>query len=43
MLAERSTGQFVRLTANKSYWGGAPKIGEGIFRVFNNADAQLRR
>ena len=42
VLAERSTGQFVRLTANKSYWGGAPKIDEVVFRVFNNADAELQ-
>jgi peptide/nickel transport system substrate-binding protein len=41
-LEERSTGQFVRLSANKSYWGGAPKIDEVVFRVFNNADAQLQ-
>ena len=42
VLAERSTGQFVRLTANKSYWGGAPQIDEVVYRVFNNADAQLQ-
>ena len=42
VLEERSTGQFVRLSANKSYWGGAPKIDEVVFRVFNNADAQLQ-
>jgi peptide/nickel transport system substrate-binding protein len=41
-LEERSTGQFVRLTANKSYWNGAPKIDEVVYRVFNNADAQLQ-
>jgi peptide/nickel transport system substrate-binding protein len=41
-LEERSTGQFVRLSTNKSYWGGAPKIDEVVFRVFNNADAQLQ-
>jgi peptide/nickel transport system substrate-binding protein len=42
VLAERSTGQFVRLTANKSYWGGAPRVDELVYRVFNNADAQLQ-
>jgi peptide/nickel transport system substrate-binding protein len=42
VLAERKTGQFVRLTANKSYWAGAPKIDELVYRVFNNADAQLQ-
>ena len=42
VLEERSTGQFVRLSANKSYWNGAPKIDEVVYRVFNNADAQLQ-
>jgi peptide/nickel transport system substrate-binding protein len=42
VLAERSTGQFVRLTANKSYWGGAPKVDELVYRVFNNADAMIQ-
>jgi peptide/nickel transport system substrate-binding protein len=41
-LEEHSTGQFVRLSANKSYWGGAPKIDEVVFRVFNNADAMIQ-
>jgi peptide/nickel transport system substrate-binding protein len=42
ILEERKTGQFVRLRANKSYWGGAPKIDELVFRPFNNADALLQ-
>ena len=42
MLAERKTGQFIRLTANKSFWGGAPKIDELVFRVFNNQDAMVQ-
>jgi len=41
-LEERKTGQFVRLSANKSWWGGAPKIDEVVFRVFNNADAEIQ-
>jgi peptide/nickel transport system substrate-binding protein len=41
-LEERSTGQFVRLSANKSHWAGAPKIDEVVFRVFNNADAMIQ-
>jgi peptide/nickel transport system substrate-binding protein len=41
-LEERRTGQFVRLSANKSYWGGAPKIDEVVYRVFNNADAMIQ-
>jgi peptide/nickel transport system substrate-binding protein len=39
VLAERKVGQFIRFTANKSYWGGAPKIDELVFRVFRNADS----
>ena len=39
VLAERKTGQFLRLTANKNYWGGAPKIDELVYRVYGNADA----
>ena len=38
-LVERKTGQFIRLKANKGYWGGAPKIDELVFRVYTNADA----
>src|SRR4029450_6310501 len=41
-LEERSTGQFVRLSANKSYWGGVPKVDEVVYRVFNNADAMIQ-
>jgi peptide/nickel transport system substrate-binding protein len=41
-LEERRTGQFVRLSVNKSYWGGAPKIDEVVFRVFNNTDAMVQ-
>jgi peptide/nickel transport system substrate-binding protein len=39
VLAERKTGQFLRLRANKNYWGGAPKIDELVYRVYGNADA----
>jgi peptide/nickel transport system substrate-binding protein len=42
VLKERKTGQFVRLAANKSYWGGAPRIDELVFRVFNNNDAMVQ-
>jgi peptide/nickel transport system substrate-binding protein len=42
ILEERKTGQFTRLRANKSYWAGAPKIDELVFRPFNNADALLQ-
>ncbi len=39
VLAERKVGQFIRFTANKQYWGGAPKIDELVFRVYRNADS----
>jgi peptide/nickel transport system substrate-binding protein len=42
VLQERKTGQFVRLTANPSYWGDKPKIQELIYRVFNNQDAMVQ-
>jgi peptide/nickel transport system substrate-binding protein len=41
-LTERKTGQFVRFTANKDYWAGAPKVDEVVFRVFNNPDALIQ-
>jgi peptide/nickel transport system substrate-binding protein len=39
---ERKTGQYVKLRANKQYWGGAPKFDELVFRVFNNKDAMVQ-
>ena len=41
-VVEWKKGQFWRMEANKSYWGGAPHIDEVIFRVFNNADAMVQ-
>lgn len=40
-LVELKRGQFWRLKANPSYWGGKPKIDEVVFRLFNNADAMV--
>jgi peptide/nickel transport system substrate-binding protein len=31
-------GKYMRLEANKDYWGGAPKIDEVIFQLYKNAD-----
>jgi len=42
VLAERSTGQFVRLTVNKSYWGGAPRSTSSSTGSSNNADAMIQ-
>jgi peptide/nickel transport system substrate-binding protein len=39
ILTERKAGQFIRLEANKNYWGGAPKIDELIYRIYRNADS----
>ena len=32
--------QYVRLEANKSYWGGAPKIDEILFRIYTNQETE---
>jgi peptide/nickel transport system substrate-binding protein len=42
ILAERKKGQFIRMVANPSYWRGAPKIDEVVYRVFTNADAEAQ-
>ena len=39
LVAEREDGQFIRLVANDSYYGGRPKVDELIFRIYNNPDA----
>ncbi len=41
-LEEWKEGQFWRMEANKSYWGGAPAIDEVIFRVFDNPEAMVQ-
>ena len=41
ILTEHQPGQFWRLEANESYWAGAPKYDEIVFRIFNNADAMV--
>jgi peptide/nickel transport system substrate-binding protein len=40
-LAEYEPGQFWRMVANPSYWGGEPAIDEIVFRIFNNFDAMV--
>lgn len=42
VFAERKTGQFLRFTANKNYWAGAPKVDEVTFRIFSNEDAAVQ-
>jgi peptide/nickel transport system substrate-binding protein len=38
-LAEYRPTEFLRFRANKSYFGGAPKVDEVVLRVFANAEA----
>jgi peptide/nickel transport system substrate-binding protein len=40
-MVEWRRGDFWRLEANKDYWGGAPKIDEFVFRIFQNEDAMI--
>jgi len=37
-VVEWQKGKFLRLVANKDYWGGAPKVDELIFENYRNAD-----
>jgi peptide/nickel transport system substrate-binding protein len=40
---EAKKGQYVKLKANKDYWGGAPKIDELIFETFQNPQTQAEQ
>ena len=42
VLAEYAQDEFVRLTANEDYWGGAPSVDELIFQTFTNPDARVQ-
>jgi len=37
-VVEWSKGKFIRLTANKDYWGGAPKVDTVLFENYKSAD-----
>jgi peptide/nickel transport system substrate-binding protein len=41
-IAEWQKGKFVRLEANPSYWGGAPKVDEVIFQLYTNPDTMAQ-
>ena len=41
-LVEWRRGDFWRLEANPDYWGGAPKIDELVFRVFQNDETMIQ-
>ena len=40
-VAEIKKGEYVRLVANKHYWGGAPKVDEVIFQVYQNPETMV--
>jgi peptide/nickel transport system substrate-binding protein len=41
-LVEQKPGEFVKLKANKNYWGGAPKIDNLVYRIYKNDDAMAQ-
>jgi peptide/nickel transport system substrate-binding protein len=41
-IVERKKSDFVRLEANKDYWGGAPQVDELIFQTYQNADTMAQ-
>jgi peptide/nickel transport system substrate-binding protein len=41
-MVQRVTGQYIKLKANKNYWGGAPKIDYLVYRVYNDQDAMIQ-
>jgi peptide/nickel transport system substrate-binding protein len=41
-ITEWQKGKFIRLVANKDYWGGAPKVNEVIFELYTNADTMTQ-
>jgi peptide/nickel transport system substrate-binding protein len=40
-LVDWQKDQFFRFEANKDYWGGAPKLDEVVFRVFENEETKV--
>lgn len=41
-IVEYKQNEFVRLKANKDYYGGAPKVDEVVFQTFGNPDAMVQ-
>jgi len=41
-VVEWKKGEFLRMEANKDYWGGAPTIDEVIFQTYNNSDTMAQ-
>ncbi len=40
-VVEVKKGEYVRLMANKHYWGGAPKVDEVIFQIYQNPETMV--
>jgi len=40
-VVEVKKGEYIRLVANKHYWGGAPKVDEVIFQVYQNPETMV--
>jgi peptide/nickel transport system substrate-binding protein len=41
-LVEWNPGEFFRMEANKSYWGGSPTIDTIVYQVFDNREAMVQ-
>lgn len=41
-MKEYAANEFIRLEANKEYFGGAPKVDEVVFQVFQNPDVMIQ-
>jgi peptide/nickel transport system substrate-binding protein len=40
-VVEWQKNKYIRLAANKDYWGGAPKVDQVIFETYSNADTMV--
>ncbi|HTX70707.1 MAG TPA: ABC transporter substrate-binding protein [Thermoleophilia bacterium] len=41
-IVEWQKGKFIRLVANKSYWGGKPKVDQLVFQLYTNQDTMAQ-
>jgi peptide/nickel transport system substrate-binding protein len=39
VMVERKVGQFIRMKANPSFYGGKPAVDEVVFKIYKNGDA----
>jgi peptide/nickel transport system substrate-binding protein len=42
VLTQWNPGEFWKMEANKSYWGGSPTIDEVVFQIFDNTEAEVQ-